>query len=251
MNNTELLEKNIAYIKKYMSEDQWENAIVRLKNGESPQYIIGNVDFYGFPFTVNKNVLIPRFETEELVYKTLQYIKSTFTSPIHIADIGTGSGCIAITLKKKCEEAIVEATDLSKGALEVAKENAKSNHAEVTFHEGNLLEPLQGSYDVIISNPPYIDRSEEIMEIVYQNEPHNALFADNNGFFFYEQILEMAVSKVKPNSILAFEIGETQGEQVKDIAKKHFKEAVVKVEKDMQGRDRFVFVFNNKPTQNK
>lgn len=231
---------DLEYLKKYYQGD-FKEATKRLQEGEPVQYIVGNVDFYGYPFVVNSSVLIPRFETEELVEKVIKRCKKKFADQIDIVDIGTGSGCIAITLKKElCSN--ITAVDISKEALEVALKNAKNNHVEIEFLEGNLLESLIKKYDVLISNPPYIDREEEIMEIVKQNEPEIALYAEHNGLYCYEEILKNASKTMRDKCLLAFEIGATQGEYLKEYAKRYFPEATIVVEKDLQGRNRFLFI---------
>lgn len=231
------------YLEKYLEPDKLEEGLKKLEEGLPVQYIVGNVDFYGNLFTVNKNVLIPRFETEELVEKTMDYINELFNKKVDIVDIGTGSGCIAITLKKNLDSS-VDAVDISKDALEVAKLNAKELDADINFYEGNLLEPLKKKYDVIISNPPYIAYDEEIDELVKNNEPHLALYADNNGLKCYEDILKSASNYLNKQSMIAFEIGYTQGKKIKELAKLYFPNSRVKVEKDLQNRDRFIFIFN-------
>lgn len=235
---------DIKYLKKYLNKDMLEEGIIRLNSGESPQYIIGNVNFYGYKINVNSHVLIPRFETEELVYKTINYIKSYFENPITIVDLGTGSGCIAITLKKQLLNSKISAVDVSKEALEIAKKNAELNETDIDFKLGNMLEPLNKKYDCIISNPPYIALNECVMDIVKNNEPNLALYAKNNGLEFYEQILKGAGNVLNQRSLIAFEIGETQGKEIENIAKTYFPESTIEIEKDMQHRDRFVFIFN-------
>ncbi len=230
----------LEYLKKYY-KGNLEDALKRLKQGEPVQYIVGNVDFYGNNIEVNKSVLIPRFETEELVEKTIKRCQKKFQNELDIIDIGTGSGCIAITLKKEllCN---VDAVDISKKALEVAKKNAHQNNVSINFIEGDLLEPLKKKYDVLISNPPYIDKKEEIMEIVKNNEPEIALYADHLGLSCYEKILKDANKIMKPNCLLAFEIGPTQGQYLKEYAKQYFPNANITIEKDLQGRHRFLFI---------
>lgn len=231
---------DLEYLKKYYHGDLKE-ALRRLQNGEPVQYIVGNVNFYGYLLEVNKDVLIPRFETEELVEKTIERCKKKFYHTIDIVDIGTGSGCIAITLKKELDSK-VDAVDISFKALEVALKNAKKNEAEIEFLEGNLLEPLTKKYDVLISNPPYIDKNEEIMEVVKRNEPDIALYAEHNGLYCYEEILKNANKIMKEKCVLAFEIGATQGDYLKGYAKQYFPESTITVEKDLQGRVRFLFI---------
>lgn len=234
---------NIEYLKKYY-KGNFEDAIKRLDAGEPVQYIVGNVDFYGYNFIVNSDVLIPRFETEELVEKTIRYTKEYFdTNDLNIIDLGTGSGCIAITLNKMLE-CNVDAVDISRKALEVARENNDRNGANVNFIEGDMLKGIHKKYDVIISNPPYISYEEEIEEIVKNNEPHLALYAENHGLYFYQTILSEAVHCVKDKNLIAFEIGFTQGNQIMEIAKEYFPQGKIWVEKDLQGKDRFVFIYN-------
>lgn len=232
----------LEYIKKYIDPNELDKALQRLENKEPVQYIVGNVDFYGYNFQINKNVLIPRFETEELVEKTIQRCKKKFNKPITIVDIGTGSGCIAITLKKELDNCEVDAVDISELALEVAKENAQINHVQIGFYHGNLLEPLSKQYDVLISNPPYIDRNEEIMEIVKNNEPQIALYADHHGLYCYEEILKNVNLYINKRCLLAFEIGCTQGEYLKKLAENYFPNSKITIETDLQGRERFLFI---------
>ncbi len=233
---------DIAYLKKHLKDNDLNRAIKRLEQGEPVQYIVGDVNFYGNIIKVDQNVLIPRFETEELVYKTINYINKYFNKPIKIVDLGTGSACIAITLKKEFPNFNISAVDISIDALKVAKENAKLNEANINFFAGNMLEPLKGKFDCIISNPPYISADEKIMDIVKNNEPHLALYANNNGLEYYEIILKKAKSYLNDKYLIAFEIGEKQASEIKKIARKYFKESLIKVEKDMQGRNRFLFI---------
>lgn len=232
------------YLEKYLPKEKLEECKLRLKKGEPVQYIVGNVDFYGNKINVNKNVLIPRFETEELVEKTIIFIKKYFDKKIDIVDLGTGSGCIAITLKKEID-CNMDAVDISSNALFVARENAKINNVDINFYEGDMLKPLNKKYDVIISNPPYISYNEKIMDIVESNEPHLALYAEDNGLYFYNKILESASKYLKDKSLLAFEIGYTQGREIVSTAEKCFPQAKILLEKDLQNRDRFIFILNN------
>lgn len=237
------MENNIEYLKKYLKDKTLDEGIELLNKGIPVQYIVGNVDFYGYNFKVNENVLIPRFETEELVEKTIKYINKYLDKKVDILDLGTGSGCIAITLKKELD-CNVDAVDISPKALEIAKLNAKNNNVDITFYEGDMLNPINKIYDVIISNPPYIAYNEEIMEIVKNNEPHTALYAEDNGLKYYKDIISNANKYLKEKSIIAFEIGEKQGKLILEYAKNYFKDSIITVEKDMQNRDRFVFIIN-------
>ena len=234
--------KDIEYLKKYY-KGNIEEAIIRLNNGEPVQYIVGNVDFYKYNFLVNKNVLIPRFETEELVLNTINLIKKNFNKKIKILDIGTGSGAIAISLKKEINSEVY-ATDISKEALEVAKENAKRNNAEVNFINTNLFDGIKEKFDVVISNPPYIRYDEEIDEIVKNNEPHLALYADNDGLYYYEEILKNVNSILNEKYLIAFEIGKDQYKEIEKIKNKYLKDAKIYLKKDLEKRDRMVFIHN-------
>ena len=236
----------LEYLKKYLHpEDNLEEAIKRLEKGEPVQYIVGDVDFYGNIIKVNKNVLIPRRETEELVEKTIELIKKIFPNQnISILDIGTGSGCIPITLKKYFPNNNITAIDISQEALKVAVDNSLSNNVNINFIQSNLFENVSGKYHCIISNPPYIKEDEEIMDIVKNNEPHLALYAPNEGLYFYEEILKEANKYLEDKFIIAFEIGQTQGQDIINIAGKYFPNSKIILEKDLQHLDRFIFVIN-------
>ncbi len=228
---------DIEYLKKYMKEEEVDEGIKRLKQGEPVQYIVGNVNFYGYIFEVNQNVLIPRFETEQLIEKTLSFLQKKDPA---IVDLGTGSGCIAITLKKKLPESTVTAYELSKEALEVARKNAKNLEADITFVH-DTMEHLHGTYDVIISNPPYIAKDEEIETIVYNNEPHLALYAEDHGLYYYDKILSQAREHLNDGGIIAFEIGQTQGKKIQALGQKYLPEFESIIDVDYQGLDRFIF----------
>ncbi len=233
---------DIECLKKYY-DGNLEEALERLNNGEPVQYIVGNVDFMGNIINVNHSVLIPRFETEELVSETIKRIKSTFNTKIDILDLCTGSGCIAISLAKEIDSNVF-ASDISKDALEVAKNNSKLNNTNITFINTDLYTGIDNKFDVIISNPPYISKDEEIMDIVYKNEPSIALYADNDGLEFYERILKDIKTILKDKYIIAFEIGMTQYDRIKSLKDLYLPEASIECKKDMQGRDRMVFIYN-------
>lgn len=234
---------DLEYLKKYYNGNI-EDAIKRLNNNEPVQYIVGNVDFYGNIINVDKRVLIPRFETEELVDYTKKYINEIFKDKIDVVDLGTGSGCIAITLSKLVD-CNMDAVDISNDALDVAKLNAKNNNVDINFYLGDMLNPLNKKYDVIISNPPYIAYDEEVMDIVKNNEPNNALYADNDGLKYYEDILSKARLYLKDKFIIAFEIGYNQGSRLKDLANKYFSDSKFILKQDMQHFDRFVFIIRD------
>ena len=234
----------IEYLKKYLPSDKLEDGIKRLNNGEPVQYIVGNVDFYGYKINVNKNVLIPRFETEELVFKTINLIKKNLNENIKVLDIGTGSGCISIALKKEIPGLDITAVDISEDALVVAKNNALENNCEINFIKSDLFNNIDDKYDLIISNPPYISYDEQIMDIVKKNEPHLALYAKNNGLYFYEEIIKNSSNYLNDKNIIAFEIGYLQANEIKKMSHKYYPNANIIIEKDMQEKDRFVFIIN-------
>ena len=234
----------IEYLKKYLPSDKLEDGIKRLNNGEPVQYIVGNVDFYGYKINVNKNVLIPRFETEELVFKTINLIKKNLNKNIKVLDIGTGSGCISIALKKEIPGLDITAVDISEDALVVAKNNALENNCEINFIKSDLFNNIDDKYDLIISNPPYISYDEQIMDIVKKNEPHLALYAKNNGLYFYEEIIKNSSNYLNDKNIIVFEIGYLQANEIKKMSHKYYPNSNIIIEKDMQEKDRFVFIIN-------
>lgn len=234
---------DIEYLKKYLPKDKLEEGLKELKAGKPVQYIVGNVDFYNVNLLVNENVLIPRFETEYLVEKTINYSKN-IKKPLDILDIGTGSGAIAITLAKNIPSNVL-ATDISKKALEIAQENAKRNNVQIKFKQSDILKSVEGKFDIIISNPPYISKDETIDPIVKNNEPHIALYALDNGLYFYKNILQNIKPYLKEKSLIAFEIGMTQSKAITEISKTYLPNSIVKTEKDLTGKDRYIFIFNN------
>lgn len=237
----------IKYLEKYIKEqnlpkDELDKYIKELEKGKPIQYIIGNVNFYGNIIKVNDSVLIPRFETELLCEKTINLVKKIYPNKkIDILDLGTGSGCIAITLKKELESNVT-ALDISEKTIKVAKENAKLNNVEINFINEDMVKYKEKKYDVIISNPPYIDKNESIMDIVKNNEPHLALYAEEKGIYFYRKIIENIKYLCKEKYIIAFEIGQSQSTRIVDIAKKELTDINISVEKDYQGLDRFIFI---------
>lgn len=241
MEQVKIMKEKIEYLKKYLQDKDIDTAIKELENGIPVQYIVGNVDFYGNTINVNKNVLIPRFETELLVDKTIKYIKTNFKNRVDILDIATGSGCIAITLKKEIDST-VDASDISEEALKVAQENALNNKVDINFINSDMLTNITKKYDIIISNPPYLTKNDDIMDIVKNNEPEIALYAKDNGLYYYDVILKNIKNNLKDKYLIAFEIGYTQGEAIKNIAIKYLDNINVKIEKDYSNKDRFVFI---------
>lgn len=215
--------------------------INRINKHEPVQYILGTTEFYGLQFKVTPDVLIPRPETEELVDMV---VKENSQQNLKLLDIGTGSGCIAIALQKNLTAPEVYAIDISHRSLEIAKENAKNNEAEVNFFNADVFKELPSlpAFDVIISNPPYVlDKEIELMKKnVKDFEPHNALFVpDNNPLIFYERIILLTRILLKGGGKLYFEINENFGDEIKALMES---ESFINVEvaKDMQNRIRFI-----------
>jgi release factor glutamine methyltransferase len=233
-----------ANVRDDLTEDQWnvfEKAVQEHIQGTPVQYIIGSEEFYGRKFIVNGEVLIPRPETEELVYETLRRINKR---KLKVVDIGTGSGAIAISLKLEQPSLAVFASDIAEESLKVARENASLLGAEVTFVQGDLLHPFRGQkFDVVISNPPYIPVSdiETMSEVVTEHEPHRALFAGEDGLDFYRRFMVELPEVIAPRALVGFEIGAGQGEAVADLFKKAFVNVKVDVLNDINGKDRMVF----------
>ncbi len=237
------MDEKIEYLKKYLKNKDMKSAIEELEKGVPVQYIVGNVDFYGNTISVNPSVLIPRFETELLVEKSINYIRKLFDNEVSIIDIGTGSGCIAISIAKelKCD---VSAVDISMDALEVAKNNARDNNVSVNFMYSDVFSDVSGVYDVIISNPPYIRYDEEIEDIVRNNEPDIALYALDNGLYYYKEILSNCSKYLKEKFLICFEIGYEQGKEIEELAFKYLGDVNVSIEKDYSLKDRYVFIWN-------
>jgi len=243
-------ESDLTYLNKYIKAHNldalyYQNALKELKKGRPIQYIIGEVNFYGYDFKVNESVLIPRFETELLVDKTIKKVKKYFKDKTKVLDLGTGSGCIAITLKKELDSSVT-ALDISDAALEVAKHNAKLNDTSLSFIKADMTTYHDDKYDVIISNPPYIAYDEEIMDIVKNNEPHLALYAKDNGLYYYEAIIKNIPNITKGKYLVALEIGAYQANDIKDIISKYLKDVTISVEKDYANFDRYIFITNIK-----
>ena len=227
---------------KLVSKD-YESDYRKLLTGYPIQYLIGYVNFYGYKININEDVLIPRYETELLVEKTIKYINNIFNKRVSILDIGTGSGCISIALNKEIN-ANVTTVDISSKALEVARNNAKINNSKVRFIKSNIYDKINEKYDVIISNPPYIDTKDKVMDIVDKYEPHEALYASNNGLYFYEEIIKNARKYLNDKFIIAFEIGYEQGNSIRSIAESYFKDSKILIEKDYSDKDRYLFIIN-------
>ncbi|MBF4486388.1 MULTISPECIES: peptide chain release factor N(5)-glutamine methyltransferase [unclassified Flavobacterium] len=224
----------------------WDSLLAQLKKEVPIQYLLGKTNFYGLDFEVNENVLIPRPETEELVEWIInENSKTDRAKKIKILDIGTGSGCIAISLAKNIPNAQVYAMDVSKKAIETAKRNAVNNKTDVTFILQDVLnaEELKCNFDIIVSNPPYVRNleKEEIKKNVLDYEPHLALFVeDNDALIFYRKIAGLAQNNLLENGQLYFEINQYLGCEMKDLLEKmNFKS--IELRKDIYDNDRMIF----------
>lgn len=243
----------------YLNMDEpVENALIEKFNegieeylaGKPIQYIKGVENFFGRDFIVTKDVLIPRYETEELVEQILYAMDDYFgdQKQIDLCDVGTGSGAIAISLK--CEEPRLNvwATDISFEALEVAKQNADKNNAEMIFMQGDMVQPLidEGvKVDIFVSNPPYIPVDQTIESVVKDNEPHVALFGGQDGLYFYRKIFATVEAVLKDKALLAFEMGYDQKEDMEKEVKHYFPDYPFEILKDINGKDRMLLIYKN------
>jgi len=221
----------------------FNNGIKKYVNKQIPLgYITGVETFFGYEFIVNKNVLIPRRETEELVERLIYYITDNYDNNINLLDIGAGSGCIGITLDKELKNVNVTATDISRKAIKVAKLNNEKLLANVSFVRGDLFEPVANKkFDVIVSNPPYIVKEGYIGKTV-KHEPKISLYGGIDGLDFYRKIIFGAKAHLKNNGLIAFEHAFDTAEQIKEIALNAFANAKVTCYKDLSGYDRITFI---------
>ena len=229
-------------IDKYGSLDAIKD---KLDSNYPIQYLIGDVNFYGYKIKVDERALIPRFETEGLIELVLNTIKEYNIDIKDIFDIGTGTGCIDIVLSKKLNNTNISTIDISNDALSLAKDNYELNDVNnITIINNDIFKyNVKDKYDLIISNPPYVDYDEDVdKETKY--EPQNAIFADNHGLVFYEYIIKNSVNWVNKKSIIAFEIGYNQGDYLKEYASKYYPDAIISINKDLSNRDRYLLIIN-------
>jgi len=206
------------------------------------QHLIGHSYFFGYAFKVNEDVLIPRAETEQLVGHVLYYIDTYFPNQkVNLLDLGTGSGCIGLTLALEEKSLHVTISDISEKALKIASFNNENLHAEATVIQSDLFDSIEEKFDVIVSNPPYIPDSE-IVEDIVQKEPSVALYGGALGVDFYDRILEQAKSHIHEKAMIAFEHGYQQKEVIYGFARKHFPTGTIIQMKDLAGKDRFTLI---------
>ena len=225
--------------------DNLEEVIAKIDEGYPIAYLIGDVSFYGYPFKVNENVLIPRFETETLIEKAIKLIKSLNLENSNLIDLGTGSGVIAITLKKEIPSLNITAIDKSKEALKVAIENSKLNKVNVDFQNQDIFNyKLPENISIVISNPPYIEEDSNYNQNVLY-EPKEAIFVSNiNPLIYYEQILKIAKEQITKKHLIAFEIDEDHKEDMHKLCKKYFPSDNIVIEKDLAGKNRYAFIYS-------
>ena len=227
------------------NEDKYFSLIEKhIKEDVPLSHLVGFEYFYDRKYKVTKDVLSPRMETEELIYKVIEYVNASNKNKFKILDLCTGSGIIAITLKKELEQVSVDiiASDISEEALEVAKENSQSHDATIKFIKSDIFNNIDDKFDIIVSNPPYIDRKDEVtmQDNVLNYDPHLALFAEEEGMYFYRKIIEQANDYLNENGVIFFEIGYDQKDKIIKLADMNGYSA--EVYKDINGRDRIAFL---------
>lgn len=230
-------------------ENRYFDLINKNINEDTPlSHLVGFDYFYDRKFKVTKDVLSPRMETEELIYKVLEHIKKSKKDSFRILDLCTGSGIIAITLKKEIVKKYTEivASDISEKALSIAIENADNNNANITFIKSDLFDNISGKFDLIISNPPYISYKDKITikDSVLNYDPHLALFAEEDGIYFYRKIIENAVHYLSKDGVIFFEIGYDQKEKIFELGKNN--NFITTVYKDINDRDRIAKLIYDK-----
>lgn len=229
-------------------EEEFDAGMARILNDEPLGHVLGYSWFYGYKMIVNGDVLIPRYETEELCGHILSRIDEYFgdKKELDVADVGTGSGAIAIALCKEEPKIKMSATDISEEALETAKQNALNNEAKITFYAGDMLKSLIDKgikLDILVSNPPYIPSHEEMEHAVVDYEPHVALFGGEDGLKFYREIFRDCKQVLKDKAFMAFEMGYDQRERMTNLVQEMLPEARFEILKDMNGKDRMLFVY--------
>ena len=243
--STQLFSNSLSEQISKENEDKYFSLIEKhIKEDVPLSHLVGFEYFYDRKYKVTKDVLSPRMETEELIYKVIDYVKASNKNNFKILDLCTGSGIIAITLKKELEQVSVDviASDISEEAIEVAKENAQSHDATIKFIKSDIFNNIDDKFDIIVSNPPYIDRKDEVtmQDNVLKYDPHLALFAEEEGMYFYRKIIEQANDYLNKNGVMFFEIGYDQKDKIIKLANLNGYSA--EVYKDINGRDRMAFL---------
>ena len=243
--SSQLFSNNLSEQMSKEIEDKYFSLIEKhIKEDVPLSHLVGFEYFYDRKYKVTKDVLSPRMETEELIYKVIEYVKASNKNKFKILDLCTGSGIIAITLKKELEQVSVDviASDISEEAIEVAKENAQSHDATIKFIKSDIFNHINDRFDIIVSNPPYIDRKDEVtmQDNVLKYDPHLALFAEEEGMYFYRKIIEQAKDYLNENGVMFFEIGYDQKDKIIKLADMNGYSA--EVYKDINGRDRMAFL---------
>lgn len=242
MEKPDFISKPDFELLKKMYPDDINKVLDKINNNYPIQYLIGYVEFLGYPIKVDNRVLIPRFETEMLVSETIKFIKDKIKTP-KIIDIATGSGCIAISLSKELNTA-VDALDISSSALDLAIENAKDNNANVNFIHKDIMNcDIEKKYNVLISNPPYIRQDEEVSEST-KYEPSLALYAHDEGLEFYKIIIKKSKEILLRPNVIAFEIGCTQSRDIINLIKSEYPKSYIIPKKDLNNLDRYIFIYN-------
>lgn len=232
-------------------EKEFKEGMERILNYEPMEHVLGYSWFYGYKMIVNEDVLIPRPETEELCANILARMDEWFPQQetIEAVDVGTGSGAIAIVLSKEEPKVKMMATDISEEAVVTAKNNAILNEAKIEFITGDMLKPLTDNnvkVDVLVSNPPYIPQEEKMEKSVVDFEPHVALFGGEDGLKFYREIFKDCKKVLKEKSFMAFEMGWDQRERMSKLVEEMLPDASYEILKDMNGKDRMLFVYFGK-----
>ena len=241
----QLFSNNLSEQMSKENEDKYFSLIEKhIKEDVPLSHLVGFEYFYDRKYKVTKDVLSPRMETEELIYKVIEYVKASNKNNFKILDLCTGSGIIAITLKKELDQFSIDvlASDISEEAIKVAKENAQSHDATIKFVKSDIFNNIDDKFDIIVSNPPYIDRKDEVTmkDNVLKYDPHLALFAEEEGMYFYRKIIEQANDYLNENGVMFFEIGYDQKDKIIKLADMNGYSA--EVYKDINGRDRMAFL---------
>ncbi len=221
-----------------------DNDYIKLKNGYPIQYLIGYVNFYGNKIIVNEEVLIPRYETELLVDKVNKYLKYYSFNNIDVLDLCTGSGAIGISIYKSNNCNSLTMSDISKEALEVCKTNLINNSVKATTLKSDMFENINSRYDLIVSNPPYVSKTEELDKTVL-HEPKIALYSSNNGLYHLEKIISSFDNYTKDKSLIAIEINSYSSNRIIELLKKYNIKYDYSIEKDFTNKDRYLFIFKN------